>query len=290
MKEMRMADSRDWFAGRVAVLATMHHKEQAIAPLLESGLGVTVVVPPNFDTDSFGTFTGDIQRPANQLTTAQLKAAAALRQTGETLAIASEGSFGPHPQIPLVACDREIVVLLDRHHQLKLVGECLSTNTNYRQDTVHSPEAALAFAQSVGFPDHGLVVKVEETQTIVAKGITAPDDLLAAVEVALEQSDRRLARLETDMRALYNPTRMAVIAQATDHLLQVISQSCPTCGSPGFTETKRWPGLPCSLCGTPTLMTLSIRYQCQKCQHQQDVPCPNSPLVADPSYCPYCNP
>ncbi|MEO1070551.1 MAG: DUF6671 family protein, partial [Cyanobacteria bacterium J06638_6] len=218
--ELRMAESLDFFAGRVAVLATMHRKEAAIAPQLEAQLGVTVTVPPGFDTDAFGTFTGDIKRPSDQLTTARLKAAAALRQTGESLAIASEGSFGPHPQIPFVACDRELVLLIDRQHQLEIVGECLSTDTNYHSQVIHSLKEALAFAESVGFPWHGLVIKGGEADRILGKGITDADKLLDVVEQALSQSPPSTARIETDMRALYNPTRMAVIAQATEDLVR----------------------------------------------------------------------
>ncbi len=283
-----MADLRDWFAGRVAVLATMHRKEQAIAPLLEAQLGVTVTVPPAFDTDGFGTFTGEVKRPADQLTTARLKAEAALNCTGETLAIASEGSFGPHPQIPFVACDRELVILCDRQHQLEIVGECLSTDTNYRQQVVRSLPEADAFAAAVDFPRHGLIVRADET--VVAKGITTADELASAVTAAMQQSASSTARLETDMRALYNPTRLKVIAQATEHLLQVIAQTCPDCGCPGFREIQRWPGLPCSRCGTPTLLTMLVRYRCQQCPYQQDCPPADLPSQADPSYCPYCNP
>ena len=285
-----MAQRLDFFAGRVAMLATMHRKEQAIAPLLEAHLGVIVAVPADFDTDAFGTFAGDVKRPSDQLTTARLKAAAVLRQTGESLAIASEGSFGPHPQIPFVACDREVVLLLDHKHQLEIVGETLSTDTNYRSQTVRRPDEALAFAAAVGFPSHGIIVKVEDVGTVVAKGVTVPEVLTAAVEQAVQQSPSHQARIETDLRALYNPTRMGVIAQATEALLKVIAQACPACGCPGFSEVKRWPGLPCGHCGTPTLLPLSVRYHCQQCQHQQDARCPDSPSAADPSYCPCCNP
>ncbi|WP_317036032.1 DUF6671 family protein [Nodosilinea sp. E11] len=283
-----MSDLRDWFAGRVAVLATMHRKEQAIAPLLETQLGVTVSVPPAFDTDGFGTFTGEVKRLSDQLSTARLKAEAALNCTGETLAIASEGSFGPHPQMPFISCDRELVILCDRQHQLEIVGECLSTDTNYRQQVVRNWSEAEAFAAAVDFPHHGLIVRVDET--LIAKGITAADELAAAVTTAIQQSANGTARLETDMRALYNPTRLKVIAQATEHLLQVISQTCPDCGCPGFREVKRWPGLPCSLCGTPTLLTMLVRYQCQQCSYQQNRQPADLPPQADPSHCPYCNP
>jgi hypothetical protein len=62
------------FCDRVGVLATMHQKERVIAPLLERELGIKVVVPQNFDTDAFGTFTREIKRPGDQLQAARLKA------------------------------------------------------------------------------------------------------------------------------------------------------------------------------------------------------------------------
>lgn len=285
-----MANSLDFFAGRAAVLATMHRKEQAIAPVLETRLGVSVIVPSGFNTDAFGTFTNDIKRPADQLTTARLKAEAALHCTGETLAVASEGSFGPHPQLPFIPCDRELVLLCDRQHQLEIIGEAVSTDTNYRSQTVQSIQAALAFAKAAGFPSHAVVVKDPATDTVVGKGITIAADLMAAVEQVLDQSPQREARLETDMRALCNPTRMQVIAQATEALVKAVAQVCPTCNYPGFTVAKRFPGRPCSQCGTPTLLTLSVLYECQHCQFQQSSPEAGAPPAADPSQCPYCNP
>ncbi|MGF1459883.1 MAG: DUF6671 family protein [Leptolyngbyaceae cyanobacterium] len=281
------------FSGRVAIIATMHHKEQAIAPRLETILNLQPLVPANFNTDALGTFTRDIDRPANQLVTARLKAKAALELTGETLAIASEGSFGPHPQIPFVPCDREIVLLLDLQHTLEIVGQVISTHTNYRAQTVHSLEEAWAFAQAVGFPEHGLVVMAiaeGRPTTVIAKGITTAPHLETAVSQALSQSSMRAAHLETDMRALYNPTRMQVIAQATDNLLVEIARRCPRCGCPGFREIKRRPGLPCSLCRAPTLLTLAVVYGCQQCQFQQADKFPDGEQFADPGQCLYCNP
>lgn len=281
------------FSGRVAVIATMHHKEQAIAPRLEKALGIQPVVPANFDTDALGTFTRDINRPANQLTTARLKAKAALDLTGETLAIASEGSFGPHPQIPFVPCDQEIVLLLDREQNLEIVGYVISTDTNYRSQTIRSPEAAFTFAQTVGFPEHGLVVMAiaeGKPTTVIAKGITTQSHLEDVVGQGLSQAPTKTVHLETDMRALYNPTRMNVIAQATDNLLIEIARCCPNCGCPGFSEVKRHPGLPCSLCYAPTSLTLAVVYGCQRCAFQQEDKFPGGQRFADPGQCPYCNP
>ncbi|NJM96014.1 MAG: hypothetical protein HC800_01270 [Phormidesmis sp. RL_2_1] len=294
-----MSAPSSFFANRVAVIATMHHKEQAIAPLVESALGVKTLVPTDFNTDAFGTFTRETKRPADQLMTARLKAEAAMKLTGTTLAIASEGSFGPHPQIPFVACNRELVVLCDHQHQLEIVGEVLSNETNFQSQTVRSAQEALAFAQSIGFPEHGVVVmqaSQAEPQTAIAKGITTEADLVQAVNLALDQSLalepalQGKVHLETDMRALYNPTRMNAIAQATQDLLAKISQPCPHCHYPGFTIVQRRPGLPCNLCGAATLLTLSVLYRCQHCQFQQEQPFPDSVQFADPARCFYCNP
>ncbi|MEI6064418.1 MAG: hypothetical protein WCQ26_07490, partial [Pseudanabaena sp. ELA748] len=83
------------FSDRLVVIATMHRKELAIAPILEASLGVRVTVPQNFDSDLFGTFTRDIDRTTSQIETAKLKAKKALELIDADLAIASEGSFFP---------------------------------------------------------------------------------------------------------------------------------------------------------------------------------------------------
>jgi len=280
-----------FFVGRVAVIATMHRKQEAIAPLVEVHLGACALVPQDFDTDRFGTFTGDIPRPDDPRATARLKATAALEHTGETLAIASEGSFGPHPQIPFLPCDRELVLLLDLHHQLEVVGEYLSTDTNYRRQTIQDLDAALAFAQAVGFPSHGLVVKPQGGQAGPwVKGIVTETQLVQAVTTALHQSPRGDVLLETDMRALYNPTRMGVIAQATEQLMATLGRHCPQCQYPGFALTQELPGLPCALCGSPTQLTQLQVYHCQHCQHRQRQPLVDRPTSADPAHCSYCNP
>ena len=275
------------------MIATMHRKEQAIAPLVEAALSVKTQVPSNFDTDSFGTFTRETERLDDQLATARLKATAALKLTGETLAIASEGSFGPHPQIPFVACGRELVVLCDHQHQLEIVGEVLSTETNYRSETVHRPEEALTFAKSIGFPSHGVVVMQAanpQPTEAVAKGITTEAALGQAVTTAIEQSPDQTAHIEADMRALYNPTRMAAIAQATQDLIEKARSLCPKCHYPGFAVVQHRPGLPCQLCQTPTLLPLAAIFRCQHCQFQQEQPFPDSVQFADPARCFYCNP
>lgn len=280
-----------------AILATMHHKEQVIAPAFAHALGMAVTVPSNFDSDRFGTFTRDIARTGNQLEAARRKAQAVLDLTGETVAIASEGAFFPHPAIPGMACNREIVLLLDQPNGLEIVGERLSYDTNFAHCTVNTVEAALEFANQVKFPSHGLVVMSQpmtaasqESHPRIHKGIQDWSQLTHAVEVLLEQSPDSSVHLETDMRALVNPTRMTVIEQATHNLIQKIQQSCPECSSPGFAVVDTRRGLPCQWCQQPTDLPLAEIYQCQRCHYSHSHFFPQQRQTADPGYCAYCNP
>ena len=90
------------YAGRSAVLATMHGKEAAFAPVLADRLGLDLIVPGGIDTDALGTFTGEIARQGSIGETARAKAVLGLSIAGGDLALASEGAYGPHPQIPLI--------------------------------------------------------------------------------------------------------------------------------------------------------------------------------------------
>lgn len=271
----------------------MHQKQQVMAPILEQALGIRLQVPSNLNTDQFGTFTRDIQRPGDQLMAARLKAAAALDLTGATLGFASEGSFGPHPFLPALAYNREVVILVDRTHNLEVVGEVVSTETNYRHQTVSSLHQAWEFAAKVGFPEHGLIVMTTanpETPAGIIKGIQTATDLEAAVESLLQRSTTGTVHLETDMRAHFNPTRMQAIAQATQDLIDKLNHCCPQCGWPNFSVVERRQGLPCGWCHLPTELVRSLIYGCQKCQFRQETLFPGGQEVADPQQCPYCNP
>ncbi|MCU0569372.1 MAG: hypothetical protein MUF49_22700 [Oculatellaceae cyanobacterium Prado106] len=290
-----MSQSFSLFQGRTAVLATMHRKETAIAPLLQQSLGLQIIVPEDFDTDRFGTFTREVKRSGDQLEAARQKAKAAIEQTGVSLAIASEGTFGPHPAMPFLPCNREIVVLIDPEQGLELVGQALSTETNFSHQRVSSLEEAEAFATKVGFPAHGLVVianpnrdlaEIDKSQ--MRKGILTESQLQSAILWALEQAET--VHLETDMRAMYNPTRMQVIAQATQDLIRLVGQTCPECNWPGFQAVEHQPGLPCELCGSPTPLTLNAIYRCQKCHFEKISQFPDGNRSADAAQCMYCNP
>ena len=283
-------DHRINFRDRLVVIATMHRKELAIAPILQTSLGVRVIVPEDFDSDLFGTFTRDIDRPASQIETAKLKAEKALELIDVDLAIASEGSFFPHPMLG-IPYNREIVLLLDKKHNFTVYGESLSIDTNFRHQEISSYEQAYNFALKVGFPDHAIVLMQDATTSAkeaIYKGITSENLLKESVHELLKQAPQ--IHIETDMRSLYNPTRMNNIAKATEDLVRKLQQLCPNCNFVNFDVVKKIKGLPCQLCGLPTQSIRAHFYQCDRCQFQQEELFPNGVKMADPMYCNYCNP
>ena len=280
------------YNNRVAILATMHNKEKVISPLLKEHLGLNLIVSQGLNTDVFGTFTREIKRPDTQIITARLKAKKALEMDDEKIAIASEGSFVPHPLIPYIYANREIIIFLDQENDLEIIGELFSIETNFNHQTISSLEEAEEFAQKVGFPEHGLVISfanifTEKTESI--KGITSKENLINSVEIAIKNTNGKF-HIETDMRAMYNPTRMKNIAFATQDLINKINSLCPQCNTPGFMINQKIPGLPCELCHQPTSLIKAVIFQCQKCNFTQQQLFPNNQEFADPSLCEYCNP
>lgn len=267
----------------------MHGKEKVLGPLLKNALGVEIILAENLDTDQWGSFSGEISRPLDPLATARLKCKQAAIISGASLAIASEGSFGAHPVIGFVAADEEILVLMDLENDLEIKVKELSTETNFSGKEIHSVAEAIEFAKQALFPSHALILRNAKNETLeIIKGIK-DWNLLEDQATHLLQKYQRIY-VETDMRAMHNPSRMKVIEKACIKLIEKINQQCPACSAPGFDVVEVIPGLPCSLCGCPTKSTLAYLYQCQKCGHQEEKKYPLGKLEEDPMYCDRCNP
>jgi len=276
------------FQGRKAVIATKHHKERAIGPLLLAHLGIELVVPTEIETDKLGTFTRDVMRPGTMLEAARRKAAEGMRLMDLDLAIASEGAFGPHPSSPLVAANTELILLIDQKHGLEIAGESVTLKTNFAHQYVANLAEALAFAQAVDFPEHGIVVRRDDKDNQdMVKNLPDLAALQAAVTQLFKISGLPRIWLETDMRAHRNPTRMENIRLATEILIANAQRTCPQCQTPGFSVTESSPGLPCELCGLPTPLKLIDRSICQKCGYTQVV---RTTELAYAGYCLNCNP
>ena len=100
-------------------LATIHGKHLAVAPPFRRLLGAEIVTAPDVDTDSLGTFSGEIARPAPVVETCALKAELAFRTMDVDCAIASEGSYGPIDRLPFHAAGVEIMAFVDRRRGLR---------------------------------------------------------------------------------------------------------------------------------------------------------------------------
>jgi hypothetical protein len=278
-----------FFEGRQLVIASMHQKEQVLQPLLEAELKVKVLIADGLNTDLLGTFSGEVARIADPLTTARKKCELAMELTGCDLALASEGSFGPHPAAFFLPANEEWLLLVDRKNNLEIHARHLSLETNFSGQEFQNLEELDAFARKVGFPGHGLILrKSKEELDGMLKGITDPEQLRTVAVQLLESQES--GYVETDMRAMLNPSRMQVIGETAQLLLQKLNSFCPSCQFPGFSVTSAEPGLPCSLCGTPSSAALAHLLVCSHCQHEEKISFPHGKKTEDPQYCQVCNP
>ncbi len=277
------------FQDRSLVIATQHGKEAVIAPALENALGVRCFVPEQLDTDILGTFTGEVERKDDPIATLRSKCRLAMAQTGCDLAVASEGSFGPHPTLFFPLSGDELVMLLDEKAGLEIIGRDLTTETNFSGSEVESLRELETFAKRAGFPEHALILRNEKGGNArILKGIKAPETLRKSFEEMLR--DFGHAYVETDMRAMNNPTRMKSIGRAVENLLEKTKSLCPQCSAPGFSVVEAKKGLPCAWCGMPTESTLAYVYGCTACSFQKEEKYPHGKEKEEPMYCGLCNP
>jgi len=278
-----------FFKGKKAIIASKHKKEEVISPILENQLGLLCVTHKGLDTDLLGTFSGEVERLDDPITTLRKKCQMAIEVSGINVAIASEGSFGAHPSIFFANADDEFVMLMDKENGIEVIEKELSLETNFDGTDIKSVDEIIEFASKIGFPSHGIILKkaknnfkgiIKESQSI--------NKLIENYQI-IKNADGS-AYAETDMRAMHNPTRMKVIAKATEKLVCKINSLCPNCNIPGFGVIGEKKGLPCQICGLPTRSTLKHIYCCYRCNFQMDKVFPFEKQVEDPQYCDFCNP
>lgn len=268
----------------------MHKKETVISPLVGSELGIKVVVPEDFDTDRFGTFTKEIKRQGDQLHAARAKAVAAMEHTGLDLAIASEGSFVSHPIVPFLSQNIELVLLLDKKNNIEIVGLYETTTAIPKGTYVSTPQEAVDTAVSWGFPDQGVIIRPSRNaRGQIYKNITTHHELYSASKTLLSRWFKRKIFIETDMRAHRCAERMKSIKEATHRLITNCKMGCPICNAPGFVPTKSIPGLMCKSCKAPTPLAKEILTVCKICNHTQHENLERL-IEADPENCRLCNP
>jgi hypothetical protein len=261
---------------------TQHQKLPAVAPAMAAA-GFQVLLDLSMDTDTLGTFTGDIQRQGSQRDAALTKAKLAAKASNVRYGMGSEGSFGPDPFMGVTPWNIEYLVWWDRELEHVVEVAVQGPETNFSQTTVNQWAQAKEFALKAGFPEHGVIVG-KPGNTIFDKSIVNWDQLKACVEAALAQGP---LWLETDMRAHRNPTRLAMIKRAAQALSEKLAVPCPSCTEPGFGAEGLIPGAQCSACGQATRSARAQLLHCGLCKHQSEKPIRSH---VPPEQCGYCNP
>ncbi|MCY7401238.1 MAG: hypothetical protein LH477_09805 [Nocardioides sp.] len=282
-------------------VVTQHHKTATLAQAL-GGPGGMRLRTVEIDTDVLGTFTGDIKRVAGPVDTAIAKARLGIEATGHHRALASEGSFGPHPVVGIVTHHREVVVLLDAHTGLTVVGhaEGLAPWTRSKivstaDNPTHGRSDDLAqLVRDLDPPRHRLIARPEDAagrhlDRGITKGISNGHDLRAAVARAATWSTTGRVRVETDLRAHMSQLRHPLILQAATDLAKRLAHRCTRCGSPGFGRVETLRGAPCRWCRSPTDSILAHIDGCPACEHRVRRSADGSD-AADPGTCAACNP
>lgn len=271
------------------MLATKHGKLACIAPSLEqAGLAVEAVA---VDTDTLGTFTGEIPRTAPPLDTAVAKARLGMAVTGNPIGLASEGSIGPHPMAPWGIFDRELVVLVDDRRGIVVAGVAASADITTIARTVRPGDDLDRLVAGADLPAHAVIVipNVGPPHP-VRKGLRHVSEIAAAVTVCAASSADAAAQVQTDLRAHVCPSRRRVMRDAAEDLAARLLTRCPSCRSPGVGKTGVVVGLPCGWCGADADLVRAEVHSCPACAHREERPVVPEGTTADPGRCPRCNP
>ncbi len=275
------------YTNELILLASKHFKERAIAGPFRDILACELVLH-DFDTDQFGTFTGEVERKGTPYATCKLKASKAAEMFNYQLAVANEGSFGPHPSMPFLASAHEVMLLIDLENELVISEQILTDKTNYNMLVISKGDDIEDFLTKVKFSSHALTLQKNSDKEVIGKGITDKKLLLNLLEFGFSKDEKLL--IGTDMRAMFNPTRMQVLRELAIKLANRIATKCISCDTPGFGLKTTRGSLPCRICKSPTSFFLEEVYGCVKCRHEEYRPRPDGLRVAEPTYCNYCNP
>lgn len=270
------------------ILATKHKKEEAIRKPFEDAFNAKIFVPDDYDSDQFGTFTGEIPRHDTAYDTVINKAKEASLRYSFDYAIANEGSFGPHPTIYFAPADIELITFIDNKYDIVVIESEMTTETNYGHQDISVTTDYTDFLKKIKFGTHGLIIRCLDNNTIIAKGVNQLEELASILKSSFERYKE--IRLETDMRAMMNPTRMSVINKVATKLVQRLQQKCQQCKTPGFGKMSMEGHLLCEACGTETERYQTKVLSCIKCDYKEYLPRPDGLEKAEQKDCPYCNP
>lgn len=279
----------DYFRGKPLHIVSQHHKQACFEPALTGRLGFVCDTVTEVDTDLLGTFSGEVERTLAPLDCAREKYRQALTYCNEGYLLASEGSFGAHPTLGWVASGEEWLVFYDIKEQFEVVVRNATLDTCFLGERITSERHCVEFLQKVGFPNQGVILKnSRENAQLICKNLGTASEVLEKVAEWL--SSGASPYIETDMRAMKNPTRQQHLIQMGHLLADSLSSICNACGWYGFSVTSVEKGLPCGWCGNATESILAAIYTCKKCAHTEIKKFPGGMEHENPQFCNYCNP
>ena len=259
-------------------LATKHDKARLIAPYL-APLGFEVISTDRFDTDTLGTFSGEVERSLSSQAAALKKAQHACELSGMDWGLGSEGSFGGGPMPGLMNWNEEILCLYQASTRCAIYALASGPTHLDWFSSDELPDIAQRLEQFVG---QHWILRIDHS---IQKGLTAAD-ILGRLDQ--QKSSNKYLKIEPDLRAMYCPQRQLMIKQAAQDLAKRISELCPQCQAMNFVVKQKLMGLPCELCSLPTQVAKTLVSVCDHCGYQQEE-CVNK-KQANASHCSFCNP
>ncbi|BDX04783.1 DUF6671 family protein [Planctobacterium marinum] len=259
------------------VLCSKHQKGAHIAPELEP-LGYSLVENSEFNTDSLGTFSGEIERKLTPKEAALVKAIKACELSGNRYGLGSEGSFGGGPMPGFMNWNEEILCFYDNEQGVAVYalanGPCKINNLK-----AQAPRDLAA--QLKNFPQQAWLWHTPEK---IHKRLFAEQLLTMADSNELSFP----ITLQPDLRAMHCPERQIMIAKAAQDLATRLQSHCPECQALDFVVKEAQKGRLCSWCHLPTEQIKATIKVCERCQHEEIAERFDEP--ADPGTCQFCNP
>lgn len=279
------------YQGCEIILTTKHRKNEVIAPVFKEILSAEIKLC-ELDTDNLGTFSGENARIGTAEECVIKKCEWGLNNLNGLYGLASEGSFGPHPFMPFVPSDHELLYFIDQVRQFHVVEKILSPKTNYNMIKTSHIDELYQFLEKIHFPSHAIIIRPNacEDKFVIFKGIQSQSDLEESFSFSLKKSEDQMVWVETDMRAHMNPTRMEIIRELSQTLAMRLANACPSCCNPGFGKVRTEFGLEYDFCGEITHQKKHEVHGCVKCDYTEIFKEKGDVIYADPKYCPSCNP
>ncbi|WP_371187800.1 DUF6671 family protein [Thalassotalea maritima] len=266
-------------SAKLLAILTKHGKGELVAPILAS-VGYRVVTESGFDTDSLGTFSGEVERTLSPLDCAKQKARLACELSGVAIGLGSEGSFGKGPFPGMNNWNSELLVLHDATTGIDIVAN--AEGPVFLPKYVGSDLQALEQTFKQGDKQQAWILSFADT---IIKGLTSWQQIIAHLP---DDYSSTVMTLQPDLRAMHCPQRQQYIMQAAEQLAERLQANCPQCDKANFWYHQYVKGLECSACGNATELNKAHIRKCQHCDYQQTET--TTTELADPYYCQQCNP